>query len=108
MEIGIGKVLTLAVIGSVIYFRNDIMNVIDEAKAQTDAAELARRTPHIIREFDSIGGHCQVFMAEIDGNNTLTTVCENAKTITDREYQQCHQTGKMTTCETKHQVIQGQ
>ncbi|WP_146215079.1 hypothetical protein [Rivihabitans pingtungensis] len=64
--------------------------------------EQARRTPHVIREADG----CRVYAFEDGGHQHYFVRCGNDRTTTHRQYDDCRQSGKSSSCKKSFEVIE--
>lgn len=58
-------------------------------------------TPHVIREADG----CKVYAWKSGEHFHYFTRCPNATTTTDRTFEDCHNSGKHRSCQTKTESI---
>ena len=63
---------------------------------------LARRTPHVIREADG----CRVYAFEDGGHQHYFVRCGHDRTTTHRQYDDCRQSGKSSSCKKSFEVIE--
>lgn len=70
--------------------------------AAADEAERKRRIPHVIREVDG----CKVYGWEAGGRWHYFTRCQNSRTSTEQNWQQCSGSGKHRTCKEMSETIE--
>lgn len=69
-------------------------------RAEAQAQEARESTPHVIREADG----CKVYEFKSGGRFHFFTRCPSY-TTTQRNYEECHQSGKTKHCEVKSEVV---
>lgn len=74
-----------------------------ERKARAEAEQRSRTTPHVVREADG----CKVYAFERGGRDHYFTRCPASRTVTEGSWEECHQSGKVRSCEIKTESIDG-
>lgn len=100
-----GWAVFTAVIGGGVFGVSSCQNSEWYKRDERERAEKERReqTPHVIREADG----CKVYAFKSGDRYHYFTRCKNSKTSTESSWEECRQSGKTRTCETKTETIDG-
>lgn len=75
-----------------------------QQKRQHAERERREQTPHVIREADG----CKVYAFKSGDRYHYFTRCPDSRTSTESSWEECRQSGKTRTCETKTEAIEVQ
>lgn len=97
-------IITLSVLGLIVFGINSCEQSEWNQQQKRERAERERReqTPHVIREADG----CKVYAFKSGDRYHYFTRCPDSRTTTESSWEECRQSGKQRTCETKTESIE--